>query len=73
MKQMLAQARALDGFKKLLGDDHVGIDIEQRQWGSNALKSTKRLHAATLKRFRTRGKRPLNKCINAASARPQYG
>ena len=30
LEQVLAQASAVDCFQELLGDDHVGIDIDQR-------------------------------------------
>jgi hypothetical protein len=36
VEQVLAEARALDRLQELLGDDHVGIDIDQGQGRGNA-------------------------------------
>ena len=33
VKKVHAKARPLDGFQELLGDDHIGVDVDQRHGG----------------------------------------
>ncbi len=44
IEQPLAQAGALDGFQELFGDNHVRIDILQRQGRRDAGKGGEFLH-----------------------------
>src|SRR5690606_15930445 len=43
-KKPLAQAGALDRFQIILGDDHVRVDIDDRQGGSDAGERSELFH-----------------------------
>src|SRR5205085_11044863 len=44
-KQTLAETGALDGFQVLLGDDHVGVDVDHPQRRRNAFKRGELVHS----------------------------
>ena len=45
---MLAEAGALDGFEKLLGDDRIGVDVDHRQGGGDGGELGEFLHLEVL-------------------------
>jgi hypothetical protein len=52
-EEAFLQARALDRLQILLRDDHVGVDIHDRQRGGDAGKGGEGLHGAIGSGFRT--------------------
>ncbi len=46
VEQMLAETGTLDGLQELLGNNHVGIDIDQGQWGGDTGQLGKLLHGS---------------------------
>src|SRR3984893_7559840 len=48
-EQALAETGALDGLQVLLGDDHVGVDIDHLQWRRDAFQHGELLHRNSLR------------------------
>jgi hypothetical protein len=48
-EQALAESGALDGFQILLGDDHVGVDIDHFHRRGDAFENGEFFHCLTLK------------------------
>src|SRR5262249_14584232 len=49
VEQSLLKAGALDGLQKVLGDDHVGIDIDHRQRCGDAAQRREFIHGSLAK------------------------
>src|SRR5262249_59373900 len=48
-EQTILQAGALDGLQEILGDDHVGIDIDHRQRCGDAAERRELFHGSLAK------------------------
>ena len=57
VKQIVPETRSLDRLQELLGDDHIGIDIDDVHRRGNASQSVKFLHLSTSLSFAYRGYR----------------
>ncbi len=49
IEQVHTQSRTLDRFEELLGDDHVGVDVDQGHRGSDAGEGGEFLHVSGLR------------------------
>src|SRR5882757_3270870 len=54
VEQAFLQAGALDGLQEVLGDDHVGVDIDHRQGGGDAAQRREFFHGISLAKRRNK-------------------